>query len=95
MGKIIAENSGYDLDDLAVMNRNNENRPRKEKSIGFSSVRCGDIIGEHTAIFAMDSERIELTHKSSSRSNYAAGALKASNWIAGKKSGFYSMKDIL
>ena len=68
---------------------------RRKGEIGFSSVRISDVVGEHTVMFGGPGERIELTHRSSSRRNYANGALRAVRFIARKEKGFFSMKDVL
>ena len=69
--------------------------PRCSSEIGFASLRGGDVIGDHSVIFASLGERIELTHKASNRQIYAKGAIRAAIWAAGKKSGFFSMQDVL
>jgi len=68
---------------------------RKAQTIGFATVRAGDIVGEHTAMFADIGERVEITHKASSRMTFANGAVKAASWLKNKKSGLYDMRDVL
>ena len=79
------------------MSVNNENRWRlvDQNTIGFATVRAGDVVGEHTALFADIGERLEITHKASSRLTFAKGAVKAANWIVGKSAGLYDMEDVL
>ncbi len=69
--------------------------PRADKEIGFATVRAGDIVGEHTVMFATEGERIEITHKASSRMTFAKGAVRAARWVFGKESGRYDMQDVL
>jgi len=69
--------------------------PRDINTIGFSSIRGGDVVGDHTVTFFMDGERVEITHKASSRMIYANGAVRAANWLHDKPSGLYSMQDVL
>jgi len=71
------------------------NQTIADKKIGFSSIRAGDIVGEHTILFACEGERVEITHRASSRQTFALGALRAAKWLADKPSGLYNMKDIL
>ncbi|MFL2666832.1 MAG: 4-hydroxy-tetrahydrodipicolinate reductase [Burkholderiales bacterium] len=95
MGEVIAESLGRDLSDCAVYAREGHTGSRKSKTIGFSTVRAGDIIGEHTAVFAGTGERIEIIHKASDRSNFAVGALRAAKFLSGKKDGLFDMQDVL
>ena len=95
MGEVIAQAQGRKLDDVAVFARHGETGPRKQGTIGFSAVRGGDIVGDHTVLFAGAGERIEITHKSASRMTYAVGALRAARFLAGKKSGLFDMHDVL
>jgi 4-hydroxy-tetrahydrodipicolinate reductase len=95
MGEIIANALGRDLKECAVYGRSGISGERDPKTIGFATVRGGDIIGEHTASFATIGERLEISHKASSRSSFASGALRAARWIAGKSHGLYSMQDVL
>ena len=95
MGNTIANIMNWNLYDHAIYSRNNHTGIRNQKKIGFSSIRAGDIIGEHTAIFADLNERIEITHKASNRMIFAHGAIKASLWLKDKNYGLYSMRDVL
>jgi 4-hydroxy-tetrahydrodipicolinate reductase len=95
MGQVIAESLGRDLDDCAVYGREGQTGARDRKTIGFATIRAGDIVGDHTVLFAGEGERIEITHKSSSRMTYANGAIRACQWIAQKDHGLFSMQDVL
>lgn len=95
MGEVVAEALGRNLADCAIYGREGVTGERREDTIGFSTVRGGDIIGDHTVMFAGLGERIEITHKSSSRMHYATGALRAAAYLAGKPSGLFDMQDVL
>ena len=95
MGEIIANALGRDLSECAVYGREGKEGPRDRQTIGFSSIRGGDVVGEHTVTFFMEGERVEITHKASSRMTYANGAVKASQWLTNKANGLYSMQDVL
>jgi 4-hydroxy-tetrahydrodipicolinate reductase len=95
MGEVIAEAVGRDLKECAVYAREGVTGPRDPSSIGFATVRGGDIIGDHTVLFAGDGERIEISHKSSSRVSYAHGSLRAARFLADKSTGLYDMYDVL
>ena len=95
MGEVIAEALGRDLDDCAVYAREGVTGPRDPSSIGFATIRGGDIVGDHTVLFAGIGERIEITHKSSSRVTYAHGSLRAARFLANKSTGLYDMQDVL
>ena len=95
MGEVIASTLGRNLDDCAVYGRQGQTGARERKTIGFETIRAGDIVGEHTVLFADEGERIEITHKASSRMTFAQGALRASRWIEQQSTGVYSMQDIL
>jgi len=95
MGEVIAEALGRDLNQCAVYCREGQTGARDGKTIGFQSIRAGDIVGEHTVIFAAEGERIEITHRASSRMNFANGAIRAVNWLANKNKGLFSMADVL
>ncbi|MEX2131591.1 MAG: 4-hydroxy-tetrahydrodipicolinate reductase [Pseudohongiellaceae bacterium] len=95
MGEVIAEALGRDLKQVAVFAREGTGRERDVKTIGFSTIRAGDIVGDHTVIFAAPGERIEISHKASSRMNFARGAVRAAAWLSGRKPGLYSMMDVL
>ena len=95
MGEVIAAALGRDLKDCAVYERYGHTGERDPSTIGFATVRGGDIVGDHTVLFAGTGERIEVTHKSSSRVTYAQGSLRAARFLAGKQSGLYDMFDVL
>ncbi|HTH45078.1 MAG TPA: 4-hydroxy-tetrahydrodipicolinate reductase [Oxalicibacterium sp.] len=95
MGEVIAGALGRELNDVAVWAREGVTGARDPSSIGFATVRGGDIIGDHTVLFAGDGERIEISHKSSSRVSYALGSLRAARFLADKKTGLYDMQDVL
>ncbi|MEY4236159.1 MAG: hypothetical protein RLZZ454_1417 [Pseudomonadota bacterium] len=95
MGEVIADALGRDLKDCAVYAREGVTGERDPSSIGFATIRGGDIVGDHTVLFAGTGERIEITHKSSSRSTYAQGSLRAARFLAGQKSGLFDMFDVL
>ena len=95
MGEVIANALGRDLSECAVYGREGIEEPRDMNTIGFSSIRGGDVVGEHTVAFFMDGERVEITHKATSRMIYANGAVRAANWLSDKSSGLYSMQDVL
>ena len=83
------------LDEAAVRGRDGITGARKAGSIGFAALRGGDVVGDHTVVFAADGERIELTHKASSRQVFARGAVRAARWVAGRAPGLYGMDDVL
>jgi len=95
MGEVIAQALGGDLEDLAVYAREGHTGERRPGSIGFSAVRGGDIVGDHTVLFAGTGERIEITHKSSSRMTYALGSLRAARFLASHSTGLFDMNDVL
>ena len=95
MGEVIANALGRDLSECAVYGREGKEGPRDRQTIGFSSIRGGDVVGEHTVTFFMEGERVEITHKASSRMTYANGAVKASQWLTNQPNGLYSMQDVL
>ncbi|MBX9800775.1 MAG: 4-hydroxy-tetrahydrodipicolinate reductase [Burkholderiaceae bacterium] len=95
MGEVIAGALGKELNDVAVWAREGVTGARDPSSIGFATVRGGDIIGDHTVLFAGTGERIEISHKSSSRVSYAHGSLRAARFLADKKTGLYDMQDVL
>tara|TARA_B110000037_G_scaffold20896_1_gene22824 strand:- start:994 stop:1725 length:732 start_codon:yes stop_codon:yes gene_type:complete len=95
MGEVVANELGRDLADCAIYGREGIDEPRDLNTIGFSSIRGGDVVGDHTVTFFMDGERVEITHKASSRMIYANGAVRAANWLHEKPSGLYSMQDVL
>ena len=95
MGEVIAQAQGIDFESNAVFTREGHTGPRKSGTIGFATVRAGDIVGDHTVLFAGEGERIEITHRSSSRSNYAQGSMKAARFLASNKLGLFDMFDVL
>ena len=95
MGEVIADALGRDLKDCAVYAREGVTGERDPSSIGFATIRGGDIVGDHTVLFAGIGERIEITHKSSSRSTYAQGSLRAVRFLTGRATGMFDMFDVL
>lgn len=95
MGEVIAEALGRDLKDCAVYAREGVTGERDPSSIGFATIRGGDIVGDHTVLFAGIGERIEISHKSSSRATYAQGSLRAARFLADKPAGLFDMFDVL
>jgi 4-hydroxy-tetrahydrodipicolinate reductase len=95
MGEVIAGALGRNLKDCAVYAREGVTGERNPSTIGFSAIRGGDIVGDHTVLFAGTGERIEITHKAASRATYAQGSLRAVRFLAGKKSGMFDMFDVL
>jgi 4-hydroxy-tetrahydrodipicolinate reductase len=95
MGDIIAHALGRDLAECAVYGREGVTGERKPSTIGFATVRGGDIVGDHTALFAGTGERVEITHRAASRATFALGALRAARFLAGMKSGLFDMQDVL
>ena len=95
MGEVLARASGRRLEDIAVWGRHGLSGERDPSAIGFSVIRGGDIVGDHTVLFAGPGERIEITHKSASRATYAVGSLRAARFVAGRAPGLYGMDDVL
>ena len=95
IGEAIADELGRDLNQCGIYSREGKMPPRDQQSIGFATVRGGDIVGEHTALFADLGERLEITHKASSRLTFAKGAVKAAQWLKDKAPGRYDMIDVL
>lgn len=95
MGEVVAEALGRDLRSCAVYGREGHTGERDRRIIGFETIRAGDIVGEHTVMFAGIGERVEIGHKASSRMTFAKGAVRAAKWVAGKRSGLYDMQDVL
>ena len=95
MGEVVADALGRDLKDCAVYGREGVTGERDRKTIGFETIRAGDIVGDHTVMFADIGERVEITHKASSRMTFANGALRAALWLADKNNGLYDMQDVL
>jgi len=95
MGEVLARALGRQLDDCAVYARQGATGERPAGAIGFASLRGGDIVGDHTVLFAGTGERIEITHKASSRATYAQGSLRAARFLAARASGLFGMQDVL
>lgn len=95
MGEEVAQALGRNLRDCAVYGREGQTGARARQTIGFATVRGGDVIGDHTVMFLGEGERVEISHKATSRLNFAQGALRAAAWLAGRKPGLYSMQDVL
>ena len=95
MGEVVAETLGRDLKQCAVYGREGITGERKRGTIGFETIRAGDIVGEHTVMFADIGERVEITHKASSRMTFANGAVRAANWLHNQPAGLYDMQDVL
>ncbi len=95
MGEVIAQALGRDLKQCAVFDRQGHTGARPDKAIGFSTIRGGDIVGDHTVLFAGTGERIEITHRSSSRSTYAEGSLRAVRFLAQQQHGMFDMFDVM
>jgi 4-hydroxy-tetrahydrodipicolinate reductase len=95
MGEVVAGALGRDLKDCAVYAREGVTGERDPSSIGFATIRGGDIVGDHTVLFAGTGERIEISHKSSSRVSYAQGSLRAVRFLAGRKAGLFDMANVL
>jgi len=95
MGEVIAETLGRDLSKVAVYGREGITGERARDTIGFATIRAGDLVGEHTAMFADIGERLEITHKASSRLTFANGAVRAAGWLQDKESGLFDMQDVL
>ncbi len=95
MGQAVARALGRDLAKVAVYGREGHTGVRARETIGFATVRAGDVVGDHTVLFAADGERIEITHKASSRMAFARGAVRAAAWLPGRAPAFYSMQHVL
>ena len=95
MGEVMAEAMGRNLSECAVYERYGHTGERDHNTIGFATIRGGDIVGDHTVLFAGTGERIEITHRSSSRATYAQGGLRAAAFLADKKTGLFDMFDVL
>jgi 4-hydroxy-tetrahydrodipicolinate reductase len=95
MGEVIAQALGRNLDEVGVFARHGVTGERDPSSIGFATIRGGDIVGDHTVLFAGIGERIEITHRSASRVTYAHGALRACRFLAGRENGLFDMQDVL
>jgi 4-hydroxy-tetrahydrodipicolinate reductase len=95
MGEIIAQTLGRNLAQCAVYGREGVTGERQASTIGFATVRGGDIVGDHTALFAGVGERVEITHRASSRATFALGALRAARFLADKERGLFDMRDVI
>jgi 4-hydroxy-tetrahydrodipicolinate reductase len=95
MGEVVADALGRNLDECAVYGREGVTGERDRKSIGFETIRAGDIVGDHTVMFAGIGERVEITHKASSRMTFANGAIRAALWLEDQANGLYDMQDVL
>ncbi len=95
LGEAAARGAGRDLSKVAVYERHGQTGARPDGAIGFSTIRGGDVVGEHTVLFLGDGERVEITHKASSRLNFAHGAVRAAAWVSSRAPGLYSMQDVL
>lgn len=95
MGRRVALGRKVDFDSVAVLSREGHTGERPEGAIGFAALRGGDVVGDHTVVFAGPSERIEISHKSGSRAGYAQGAVTAARFLKNKKNGLFSMSDVL
>jgi 4-hydroxy-tetrahydrodipicolinate reductase len=95
MGEVVAAALGRNLAQDAVYARHGVTGPRDRRTIGFATVRAGDIVGDHTVLFAAAGERIEISHRASSRQNFARGALRACTWVSGRTRGLFDMQDVL
>jgi len=95
MGEVVADALGRNLDECAVYGREGVTGERDRNTIGFETIRAGDIVGDHTVMFAGIGERVEITHKASSRMTFANGAVRAALWLENKTSGLFDMQDIL
>lgn len=95
MGEVVANALGRDLKKVAVYGREGQIGARKQETIGFATIRAGDVVGEHSVWFAVDGERVEIAHKASSRMTFAKGAVRAAGWLADKGAGLFDMQDVL
>ena len=95
MGEVVADALGRDLKTCAIYGREGRTGERDPKTIGFATVRAGDIVGDHTVMFAAEGERVEITHRASSRMTFALGAMRASTWLMSHNQGLFDMQDVL
>ncbi len=95
MGQVVADTLGRDLKKVAVYGREGQTGARERETIGFATVRGGDVVGDHTVSFFAEGERVEITHKASSRMSFARGAVRAAAWLADQDAGRYDMRDVL
>jgi 4-hydroxy-tetrahydrodipicolinate reductase len=95
MGEIVARTLGRDLKTCAVYGREGQTGPRDRQTIGFATIRAGEIVGDHTVMFAGAGERVEISHRAENRATFASGALRAARWLRGRPPGLYDMQDVL
>lgn len=95
MGESVAKGLDRNLREVAIYGREGQTGARERETIGFATVRGGDVVGDHTVMFLGDGERVEITHKASSRMAFAAGAVRAAHWLASQREGLYDMRDVL
>ncbi|MGI3131838.1 4-hydroxy-tetrahydrodipicolinate reductase [Halopseudomonas pachastrellae] len=95
MGEVVADALGRDLSKVAVYGREGQTGARDPQTIGFATVRAGDVVGDHTVLFATEGERVEITHKASSRMTFAKGAVRSAMWLADHDRGLFDMQDVL
>ena len=95
MGEVVAETLGRDLKECAVYGREGQTGERDPKTIGFETIRAGDVVGEHSVWFATQGERVEIVHKASSRMTFANGATRAASWVLQHQNGLFDMQDVL
>ncbi|MDP2608133.1 MULTISPECIES: 4-hydroxy-tetrahydrodipicolinate reductase [unclassified Oceanobacter] len=95
MGEVVAETMGWDLKEVACYGREGQTGARPHKQIGFETIRGGDVVGDHTVMFATEGERVEVTHKAQSRMTFARGAVRSALWIPTQGAGLYDMQDVL
>ena len=95
MGEVVADALGRDLKTCAIYGREGRTGERDPKTIGFATIRAGDIVGDHTVMFAAEGERVEITHRASSRMTFALGAMRASTWLMSHNQGLFDMQDVL
>jgi len=95
MGEVVANALGRNLQEVAVYGREGQTGARDRNTIGFATVRAGDVVGDHTVLFATEGERVEITHKASSRMTFAKGAVRSAIWLADRSTGLYDMQDVL
>jgi len=95
MGEVVAQTLGRDLKNCAIYGREGKTGERDRQAIGFATIRAGDVVGDHTVLFADEGERVEITHKASSRLTFAKGAVRAALWLKNKNNGLFDMQDVL
>jgi len=95
MGEVVAAALGRDLAEVAVYGRQGHTGARERRTIGFETIRAGDVVGEHSVWFASEGERVEIVHKASSRMTFARGAVRAAAWVTGRETGLFDMQDVL